>query len=443
MIEFLKQNLLAGTFVDFLKENALIIGIVAGALLALTIILIAVSKAKKKKAQQRYEEAKRELKQKYAKEREEKEKAQAEMTKKRAEEERLLQEQAESKQEKTEEVKEEPVPEVKEEIKEEVKAEPVKEEKVEGTQVEEVKEEPVKEEVVKEEVKEEKKQPVKEKKVTTKEESETVKATEKKKPVAEKKATVEKKKPAEKATKPAKKFVGKWIIEKKSDDEFMSKLAASNNEVMLSSEIYSSEEGARNGIATIIKNILGNGEFVIYQDKKNNYYYKLKTSTNKLLCVGEIYKTKDQCLKAVESVKRIAADSIIQDEVVMGEYVEYQPLKVEKYEVKKGAYGKWKIEMTEEGKYSAKLYASNGQLMLSTEEVAGKATAESNIESVKKNSAEGNFIIDRDKFGRFYYKLRNAKKSVICISESYQTFDSCTSALESVRKLAATATMVE
>lgn len=78
---------------------------------------------------------------------------------------------------------------------------------------------------------------------------------------------------------------------------------------MLSSEIYSSEEGARAGIATIVRNITESGRFVVYRDKNDNYYYKLKTSGNKLLCVGEIYKSKDQCERAVESVKRLAADA--------------------------------------------------------------------------------------------------------------------------------------
>ena len=91
------------------------------------------------------------------------------------------------------------------------------------------------------------------------------------------------------------------------------------------------------------------------------------------------------------------------------------------------------------GKYNAKLYASNGQLMLATEEVSLEKSAKNAIESVKKYAEQGNFIIDRDKFGRFYYKLRNAQKSVICIGEAYDTLDSCVSAIESVRRFSLTA----
>ena len=239
------------------------------------------------------------------------------------------------------------------------------------------------------------------------------------------------------------KNVGRWTIAIKAKGEYTATLAANNGEVMLSSETYTTEEGARNGIATIINGV-ANGKFIIYCDKNGNYYYKLKSTGNRLLCVGEIYKSKDQCLKAVETVKRIAAQASISDVLQEGtEYVEYTPIKVDGYEAKKGLLGKWRVEKTESGNYSAKLYASNGQLMLATEEVALLKSAEKAIESVRKNSLAGNFIIDRDKFGRYYYKLRNAQKSVICIGEAYDTFESCVNALESVRRFAATAVYKE
>ncbi len=248
-------------------------------------------------------------------------------------------------------------------------------------------------------------------------------------------------KPAEPRENRRKRAAGSWTIEYKRKGEYIASLCAKNGELMLSSEIYSSEEGARAGIATIVRNITESGRFVVYRDKNDNYYYKLKTSGNKLLCVGEIYKSKDQCERAVESVKRLAADAPVSDELYeSGEYIEYVPGPVRKSR-SKTATGKWQIERTEGGKYRAKLFASNGQLMLATEEVSSSKTAAASIEAVKSNAADGNFVIDRDKFGRYYYKLRNVKKSVICIGETYDSLASCVSAIESVRRYAATAVM--
>lgn len=332
---------------------------------------------------------------------------------------------------------------VQEEVEAIVETQPVQEEKVEPVvEVEEavveevapIIEEPVVEEKA-EPIVEEIAEPVKEEKV------EPVKETVKEKKTAPKKSVA--KKVVSEPQKTTKKLNGKWIVEKESDGEFVSKLLASNGEVMLTSEIYTTEEGAKSGIETIVRGVEA-GNFKVYQDKNDNYYYKIKTANNRLLCVGETYKSKDGCLKAVESVKRIAKDSPIIEGYKDGlGYAEYTPVKLDLEEVKKGKPGKWRIVKTEDGNYSARLFANNGQLMLATEEVSLVKTAKNAIESVKKYAEQGNFIIDHDKFGRFYYKLRNTQKSVICIGESYETLDSCTSAIESVRRFALNAVLVE
>ena len=54
--------------------------------------------------------------------------------------------------------------------------------------------------------------------------------------------------------------------------------------------------------------------------------------------------------------------------------------------------------------------------------------------AIIKNARSNNFVIDRDKNGRYYYKLRNAQKTTICVGESYDTVGACSSAIESVKK---------
>ena len=223
---------------------------------------------------------------------------------------------------------------------------------------------------------------------------------------------------------------GRWQIEKKDKNEYISVLKANNGETMLTSEIYASEDSARTGIDTIIKNITA-GKFVIYEDKRGNFYFKLKTAGNKLLCVGEIYQSRAACESAVERIRIIAAKSPVSDEITEDEqYIKYEPAAGE---FKPNNGGKWKITR-EGGKFTAKLYASNGVLMLSTEAVSTLAQAQKAVENVQKNARNNNFVIDRDKNGKFYYKLRNMQKSTICVGESYDTVAACSSAIESVKK---------
>ena len=197
------------------------------------------------------------------------------------------------------------------------------------------------------------------------------KTTAKKTENSSKKATP---KESETPEKPARKMTGKWVIECKREGEYVAKLVASNGEVMLNSEIYSTPAGARSGINTIINGVV-NGNFVIYRDKSGDYYFKLKSANNKLLCAGEIYKTKDGCVSAVESVKRIAESAVLVEGVSeRNHYIDYTPIKLTEQALS-GAKGKWKVEQTENGGYLARLYANNGQLMLATEEVSKKAIA--------------------------------------------------------------------
>ena len=86
-------------------------------------------------------------------------------------------------------------------------------------------------------------------------------------------------------TRSRKRMLGKWRIVVKGENAYIAVLHASNGEVMLTSEIYSTEEGARSGVETIKRGV-ETGNFVIYRDKGGDYYFKLKSAGNRLLCVG-------------------------------------------------------------------------------------------------------------------------------------------------------------
>lgn len=238
-----------------------------------------------------------------------------------------------------------------------------------------------------------------------------------------------------------KKITGKWVIKEKGEGEFVAFLYANNGELILTSEIYASEESARTGVETIKKNI--GGDVQIYKDKNRNYYFKLKSVKNRILCVGETYKTRDLCENAADSVKRFA-DSPVQDgvekDITVIKYV--LPKKEPKVDERSAYSGKWVIEKDDDT-YMAKLFASNGELLLNSESYVSYASAKSAIETIKTNGIAGNFIIDSDKKGRYFFKLRSAQKATLCIGETYAQLSACQSAIESVRRFLKTAKLIE
>lgn len=274
----------------------------------------------------------------------------------------------------------------------------------------------------------------------------TAKATEKTaKPAAKTVAAKTTAKPAAKNAEPvkdAKTAVGKWIIKEKGDGEFVAFLYANNGEIMLTSEIYTSEESARAGIDTIRKNVDG-GTFVNYKDKNKNYYFKLKSVKNRILCVSETYKSEALAESAKESVKRFVSSPVqsgVEKDITVIKYV--LPKKEEPVDTRSAYSGKWKIEKDGDT-YMAKLFASNGELLLNSESYVSYASAKSAISTIVTNGVAGNFIIDSDKKGRYFFKLRSAQKATLCIGETYAKLDSCQSAIESVRRFLKTAKLTE
>ena len=274
----------------------------------------------------------------------------------------------------------------------------------------------------------------------------TAKATEKTaKPAAKTVAAKTTAKPAAKKAEPvkdAKTAVGKWIIKEKGDGEFVAFLYANNGEIMLTSEIYTSEESARAGIDTIRKNVDG-GTFVNYKDKNKNFYFKLKSVKNRILCVSETYKSETLAESAKESVKRFVSSPVqsgVEKDITVIKYV--LPKKEEPVDTRSAYSGKWKIEKDGDT-YMAKLFASNGELLLNSESYVSYASAKSAIATIVTNGVAGNFIIDSDKKGRYFFKLRSAQKATLCIGETYAKLDSCQSAIESVRRFLKTAKLIE
>lgn len=106
------------------------------------------------------------------------------------------------------------------------------------------------------------------------------------------------------------KYIGKWVISTDTDGKLFACLKASNGDKMLTTESYSSLSGLKSGIDTLKKNI-EKDNYAISLDKDGNFVFKIYTSANRVLCVGEGHSTREQCRKAFASVKRFSETAVI------------------------------------------------------------------------------------------------------------------------------------
>ena len=105
---------------------------------------------------------------------------------------------------------------------------------------------------------------------------------------------------------------GKYVLVRNTYNEerpFMFQLLANNGQLLFESEQYKNKPSA-----TIIKSFQKNAikeNFRIDVDKTGKFRYKLFTSTNKLIGVGESCPNKQSCESAIESVIRFAISATI------------------------------------------------------------------------------------------------------------------------------------
>lgn len=106
--------------------------------------------------------------------------------------------------------------------------------------------------------------------------------------------------------------------------------------------------------------------------------FDLKAGNGEVIATSEVYATEDACRNGVESVRKNAPAAAVEDQTVEGFATEKHP-KFEVYEDKAG-------------EFRFRLKATNGQIIAVSEGYKAKASCMNGIESVKKNAPEAEVV---------------------------------------------------
>ena len=122
------------------------------------------------------------------------------------------------------------------------------------------------------------------------------------------------------------------------------------------------------------------GKFVIKTMKNGEFTFSLKaTNGQEILAAGEGFKTLATCKNSIESVKKNAL-AHVEDQTVEG----FETLTHPKYEV----------YLDKAGEYRFRLKARNGEIIAVSEGYVAKASCLNGIESVRKNAAEAEVVVE-------------------------------------------------
>lgn len=106
--------------------------------------------------------------------------------------------------------------------------------------------------------------------------------------------------------------------------------------------------------------------------------------------------------------------------------------------------GKFVVKTAKNGEFKFSLKAGNGQVILESELYKAKASCYNGIESVKKNSIiDEHFEKLESKNGKYHFNLKASNGQIIGSSEMYESTASRDNGIESVKKNAPDAEIVE
>ena len=104
-------------------------------------------------------------------------------------------------------------------------------------------------------------------------------------------------------------------------------LKADNGETVATSEVYTTAAACRRGIDSVRKSAptaavedrtesdftpAAHPKFELYRDRAGAYRFRLKSGNGRVIAVSEGYAGKSGCLSGIESVKKSAAEAIVE-----------------------------------------------------------------------------------------------------------------------------------
>jgi hypothetical protein len=96
-----------------------------------------------------------------------------------------------------------------------------------------------------------------------------------------------------------------YIIQKSVNMQYYFNLTAENNEKILTSEMYLNKSGAKKGILSVQANAPYDASYSKKQASDGQYYFTIKAANNEIIGTSEMYSTYSAMLNGIEAVKRV------------------------------------------------------------------------------------------------------------------------------------------
>lgn len=108
--------------------------------------------------------------------------------------------------------------------------------------------------------------------------------------------------------------MGKFVVSKRKNEAFQFNLKATNGQVILTSEGYTTKSACMNGIESVKKNSQDESKFEVLEAKNGKYYFNLKATNGQIIGSSQMYESLAGCQNGIQSVMNNAPDAEIVEE---------------------------------------------------------------------------------------------------------------------------------
>jgi uncharacterized protein YegP (UPF0339 family) len=198
-----------------------------------------------------------------------------------------------------------------------------------------------------------------------------------------------------------------------STDGWHFHLKSGNGAILLTSEAYTERTSAINGALSTMTNGVDTAQYSVHQAANGGWVVDLKATNGEIISFSQIYSTKSNATRAVNSCVHAVTTYLDKVEAATGARVE----------VAQGA--------TEQFHFN--LHAANGEVVLSSESYTTAAAAWNGAFAVQDAAAlASSFAIKTAADGRFYFTVTALNGQVVGISQMYMTSAGATAGITSV-----------
>ncbi len=106
--------------------------------------------------------------------------------------------------------------------------------------------------------------------------------------------------------------MGKFVINN-GNGAYRFNLLADNQQVILTSESYTTKAACKNGIASVKTNAPQDGQYEKLEAKNGKFYFNLLAANSQVIGVSQMYESTGGRDNGIDSVKRNAPDAEIEE----------------------------------------------------------------------------------------------------------------------------------